>query len=194
MEICPRKPDLVVSGINYGENVGTGTTVSGTVGAALEAAAFGIPALAISLQTPASYNLSYSKDIDFSASKHFVTIFSQMLLQQRMPEDVDVLKVEVPDNANKDTPWQITRIARNPYYHMVLEKREHWEDPNPIKYQIRYEDEKLDPASDVYALRESRLVSVTPLSIDLTSRVDMADLDTLLRSQEQRDLKACEPD
>jgi 5'-nucleotidase len=194
MEICPRKPDLVVSGINYGENVGTGTTVSGTVGAALEAAAFGIPAMAISLQTPASYNLSYSKDIDFSASKHFVTIFSQMLLQQRMPEDVDVLKVEVPDNANKDTPWQITRIARNPYYHMVLEKREHWEDPNPIKYQIRYEDEKLDPASDVYVLRESRLVSVTPLSIDLTSRVDMADLDTLLRSQEQRDLKACEPD
>jgi 5'-nucleotidase len=194
MEICPRKPDLVVSGINYGENVGTGTTVSGTVGAALEAAAFGIPALAISLQTPASYNLSYSKDIDFSASKHFVTIFSQMLLQQRMPEDVDVLKVEVPDNANKDTPWQITRIARNPYYHMVLEKREHWEDPNPIKYQIRYEDEKLDPASDVYVLRESRLVSVTPLSIDLTSRVDMANLDTLLRSQEQRDLKACEPD
>jgi len=38
LEILPRKPDLVVSGINYGENVGSGVTVSGTVGAALDAA------------------------------------------------------------------------------------------------------------------------------------------------------------
>ena len=51
LEILPRKPDLVVSGINYGENVGSGVTVSGTVGAALEAAGLGIPALAVSLET-----------------------------------------------------------------------------------------------------------------------------------------------
>jgi len=51
LEILPRKPDLVVSGINYGENVGSGVTVSGTVGAALDAAGLGIPALAVSLET-----------------------------------------------------------------------------------------------------------------------------------------------
>jgi 5'-nucleotidase len=45
IEVIPQKPDLVVSGINYGENFGTDVTYSGTVGAALEAAAFGIPAL-----------------------------------------------------------------------------------------------------------------------------------------------------
>jgi 5'-nucleotidase len=54
------KPDLVVSGINYGENVASGVTVSGPVGAALEAASFGYPALAVSLQTAVSehFNLS----------------------------------------------------------------------------------------------------------------------------------------
>ena len=43
LELVPRPPDLVVSGINYGENIGTSVTISGTVGAAFEAAAFGIP-------------------------------------------------------------------------------------------------------------------------------------------------------
>src|SRR5512139_2704864 len=59
LEIMPSRPDLVVSGINYGENLGTGITVSGTVGAALEAAAMGIPALAISLETDVEQHLSY---------------------------------------------------------------------------------------------------------------------------------------
>src|SRR5512140_1440167 len=50
MEVMPRTPDLVVSGINYGENVGTGITVSGTVMAAAEAASRGSPSLAVSAQ------------------------------------------------------------------------------------------------------------------------------------------------
>ncbi|HRQ32592.1 MAG TPA: 5'/3'-nucleotidase SurE, partial [Anaerolineales bacterium] len=48
-DVLKSKPDLVVSGINYGENIATGITISGTVGAALEAASLGIPALAVSL-------------------------------------------------------------------------------------------------------------------------------------------------
>jgi len=50
LEILPRRPDLVISGINYGENVGTGITHSGTVGAAIEAAALNIPAQAVAMQ------------------------------------------------------------------------------------------------------------------------------------------------
>ena len=49
--VSDRIPDLVVSGINYGENLGADLTISGTVGAAWEAASYGIPALAVSLQT-----------------------------------------------------------------------------------------------------------------------------------------------
>ncbi len=60
LEIMPQKPDLVVSGINYGENVATGITISGTVGAAMEAASQGIPALAASLETGREHHLSYS--------------------------------------------------------------------------------------------------------------------------------------
>ena len=54
LEILGQRPDLLVSGINYGENTGTGITVSGTVGAAMEAASMGIPALAMSLETDKS--------------------------------------------------------------------------------------------------------------------------------------------
>ncbi len=51
-ELSDRLPALCVSGINYGENTGNGVTISGTVGAALEAASLGIPAIAVSQQTP----------------------------------------------------------------------------------------------------------------------------------------------
>ena len=194
VEICPRKPDLVVSGINYGENVGSGTTVSGTVGAALEGATFGIPSLAISLQTDASYNLSYSRDIDFTASKYFVTLFAQVLLKQRMPVDVDVLKVEIPDSATSATPWRITKVAQNPYYHQSLTRRKNWEDANPIKYHVSYEGEELDTDSDVYVLREEKAVSVTPLSLDMTSRIERMELDDFIRNQVIADRKACDPE
>ncbi len=68
---CRSRPDLVVSGINYGENVATGVTISGTVGAALEAASHGIPALAMSLETDREHHTSYSTEIDFSAAAWF---------------------------------------------------------------------------------------------------------------------------
>ena len=51
LELAEEKPALLVSGINYGENTGNGVTISGTVGAALEAASLGIPAIAVSQQT-----------------------------------------------------------------------------------------------------------------------------------------------
>jgi 5'-nucleotidase len=193
LEICPRKPDLVVSGINYGENVGSGTTISGTVGAALEGAGFGIPAMAVSLQTPESYNLSYSRDIDFSASKYFVTLFADMLLHHQMPPDVAVLKIEIPDNAVPTTPWRVTRVGMNSYYHASLPKRKNWEEPNRMQYTIQYSKEELDPESDVYALREERVVSVTPLTLDLTSRVSLSELDAYLHRSTGEDQAGCEP-
>lgn len=182
LEIMPRKPDLVVSGINYGENVGTGITVSGTVGAALEAASMGIPALAISLETCQEYHLSYSTDIDFSVAGYFAVYFGKLLLKHCLPFDVDVLKVDVPSDATPDTPWVITRLSRSPYYEPLPPNRDSWDKPGSIPYHVS--DEPLDNQkdSDVNALRVQRLVSVTPLSLDLTSRVDLNDLDGLLRS------------
>ena len=103
MEIMRCKPDLVVSGINYGENLGTGITVSGTVGAALEGAAIGAPAIAISLETLIEEHLTYSESVDFSTAAYFTRYFAQKLLGHSLPGDVDVLKIDLPALATPQT-------------------------------------------------------------------------------------------
>lgn len=176
LEIMPRRPDLVVSGINYGENLGTGITVSGTVGAALEAGSMGIPAMAISLETDENYYLSYSKDVDFSTAAAFVAYFGRMLLERRLPPDVDVLKVDVPSDATPNTPWEITRLARHRYYEPVIPERTSWEKPGLVGYKLAVHPEEVATDTDIYTLRYKRVVSVTPLSLDMTARVDPREL------------------
>jgi len=185
LEILPQKPDLVVSGINYGENVGTGVTISGTVGAALEAAALGIPALAISLETDPIHHLSYSTEVDFSAAAQFTALFARLLLTQRLPEDVDVLKVDVPIHATTETPWKITHITRQSYYSPVQPVRTSLNEPGMLKY-ARVDDPHHPPGSDAHTLRVEKQVSVTPLSLDLTSRVAFAELEQLLKRAADR--------
>src|SRR5215207_3528614 len=112
LEIMKRKPDLVVSGINYGENVASGITVSGTVGAAMEAASLGISAMAVSLEADAKYHLSYSEVVSFLVAAEFTLKFARLLLKNKVPADVDLLKMDVPSDATVDTPWQLTRVSR----------------------------------------------------------------------------------
>jgi 5'-nucleotidase len=192
LEILPDRPALVVAGINYGENLGTGVTISGTVGAALEAAALGIPALAISLETGREFHFTHSTEIDFSAAGHFAAQFGRLLIEKRLPPDVHVLKVDVPSDATTATPWEITRLSRITYYEPIPPERETWEQPGIVSYRVSGDpaDDQID--SDVYALRVKRFVSVTPLSLDLTSRIEFKELDRLFRgngkqSQEGRE-------
>ncbi|GAB4536816.1 MAG: 5'/3'-nucleotidase SurE [Anaerolineales bacterium] len=171
LEISPVRPQLVVSGINYGENVGPGVTISGTVGAALEAASLGIPALAASLETAQKHHLSYSREVDFSTAAHFTTLFARRLLGRRFFGDVSVIKVDVPSDATPETPWVVTRVARERYYEPVPPKRTSWDQPAVVGYRRR-EGAAYEPDSDAYALAVERVVSVSPLSLDLTARVD----------------------
>ncbi len=182
LEVMPRHPDLVVSGINYGENMATGVTVSGTVGAAMEAASFGIPALAMSLETDVANHMTYSKDIDFSGAAFFTAHFARQLLEKHFPPDVDMLNVDVPSNATKKTPWQVTRIARQRYFEPVPPKRNSWDKPGKVDYAEAALLGDEYKGSDVYVLRVQHEVAVTPLSLDLTSRVDFNVLNSLLRS------------
>jgi 5'-nucleotidase len=99
-----------------------------------------------------------------------------------MPEDVDVLKVDVPCDATEQTPWQINRLSRQTYFEPVRPTRASWDQPETVGYRRIEELSSLGVDTDVYALRVKRLVSVTPLSLDLTSRVDLRDLDRLLRA------------
>ncbi|HEY3345482.1 MAG TPA: 5'/3'-nucleotidase SurE [Anaerolineaceae bacterium] len=182
LEIMPQPPDLVVSGINYGENVGSGVTISGTVGAALEASSLDIPAMAISLETVIDVHFSHSDEVDFSIARHFTTLFARLLLEKRMPADVDVLKIDVPSSATRETPWEITRMGRNRYYELVKPVRAAWSQPGVIGYRMETLAEGAVPTdTDIYALRFKHVVSVTPLSLDLTSRVDLRALEAHLR-------------
>lgn len=185
-EILPQPPDLVVSGINYGENMGVGVTVSGTVGAAMEGAGNGIPSLAVSLETDESDHLSYSTSIDFTAAAYFTALFGRMLLERSMPVDVDLLKVDVPCDATQDTAWEVTRLSHQTYFKPVTPKRASWDLPERVGYRRIEDPSNSGENTDVYALRVKRLVSVTPLSLDLTSRVNLGDFDQLLRDKAAR--------
>lgn len=186
LEIMPEPPDLVVSGINYGENVGSGITVSGTVGAAMEGASMGLPSLAVSLETAEEHHLSYSSEVDFSAAAYFTAFFAKLLLERFLPEDVRLLKVDVPADATLQTPWEITRQSMHRYFEPLPPVRTAWGQPAKVGYR-RAGDLHLDPPNtDAYAVRIKRVVSVTPLSLDLTSRVGLQDVEDLLRKEANR--------
>ena len=133
LEVMKRKPDLVVSGINYGENVATGVTISGTVGAALEGASLGIPSMAVSLEADPKYHLTYSEEVSFLVAAEFTAPIARLLLEKKFPADVDVLKVDVPSDATVDTPWQLTRVSRQRYYEPIAPVRQSWERPGLLK-------------------------------------------------------------
>jgi 5'-nucleotidase len=101
-ELAPRPVNLVVSGINYGENVGEGLAVSGTLGAAIEGASFGIPALALSRQTDPVHFLNHRAELDFSVAAHFLRQWAAHVLAHSLPAGVDVLKIDVPDDASPE--------------------------------------------------------------------------------------------
>lgn len=183
LEIVPRRPDLVVAGINYGENLTVSVTISGTVGAALEGAAFGIPSLAVSLEMPNEYFLSYSTEIDFTAASHFTQHFAKLLLSMDPLADLDVLKLDIPSNATPGTPWRLTKLSRAKYYIPVSPVRERLEESSPVGYTIDIDEERLEPGSDAHTLRVLREVSVTPLSLDLTARVDFEQLNRQFRAR-----------
>jgi len=182
LEVMKQKPDLVVSGINYGENVASGVTISGTVGAAMEGASLGIPSMAVSLEAAPKYHLSYSEELSFLVAADFTRRIASLLLEKKLPFDVDLLKVDVPSDATLDTPWELTRVSRQRYYEPVAPVRQSFSERAVMDYREAGELENEAEGTDVYVLRKKRMVSVSPLSLDLTSRVDFSELDRLLRT------------
>ena len=167
--LLPRPPDLAISGINYGENLGSGVTTSGTVGAAMEAASWGIPALAISLETEPQYHYSHSADIDFRVAGRFTRHLAQPLLAHRLPEGADLLKVDVPSDATPATPWRLTRVSRHRFFFPVPVRHPDGSLSGPLGYEARTDCDQLEMDSDIYAVVCRREVSVSPMTIDLTA-------------------------
>jgi 5'-nucleotidase len=175
LSLLPRMPALTISGINYGENVGGSVTISGTIGAAIEAASFGIPSLAASLETDRKYHFTHSEEVDFGTAAVVVCRLAKHVLKHGMPDGVDILKVDVPCDATPETPWSITRVARQQYFVNPVTVDEQGQ-RRVARYIREIDFDTLEPDSDVYAVAVERLVSLTPLTIDLTAKTDLTSL------------------
>ena len=178
--LAQRPVALVVAGINYGENVGSGITISGTVGAALEAASMGVPALAISLETAVDQHHSHSAAVDFTVAAHFTRVMARLILDAPRTHDVDVLKVDVPIAATTASAWRITRVSRLRYY--IPHAVQSYVLGEPLRLPYGHDTADAEPDSDAHAIAVSGLVSVTPISLDMTARVDLSDYEARLRN------------
>jgi 5'-nucleotidase len=98
---------------------------------------------------------------------------------------VDILKIEVPSDATPETPWRTVRVSRQRYYLPLPSGRRSLGEQKGIDYTRVINWDTLETDSDVRALAVERVVSVAPLTIDLTARVDLDELATDLQGHDQ---------
>lgn len=184
LDCARQQPDLVVSGINYGENLGNSTLVSGTVGAALQGGDMGIPSLAVSLETKKEYHYNHGADVNWRTAQQWLSVFARRALDtQPWPEDVAVLKIDIPATATPETPWRLTKQSRYHYYISIPTNRRRPNDPIVMDYHTHVDPATVEPDSDIYAFAVERVISVTPLSVNLTARISFTAFDERLRSK-----------
>jgi len=80
--------------------------------------------------------------------------------------------VDIPADATSETPWDWTQVSHQRYYIPTKPKRVSWDIPEPVGYDLSYDMELEPETSDVYTLIHKRHVSVTPLTLDMTARVN----------------------
>jgi 5'-nucleotidase len=158
-----------------------GLTISGTIGAAMEAASLGIPAIAISLQTEVHYHLSHSEEVDFSTAGYFTAYFAKLILERKFPAEVDLMKVEIPAHATRETEWQVARLSRLRYYDPMPAKRDSLEQRGTISYKLSDDVNHDGEDTDITILRKKKMIAVTPLNLDMTALVKFEDFEKLLR-------------
>ena len=103
------------------------------------------------------------------------------MLAGASPWDVDVLSINVPADATRDTPWRLTRLSRQRYY--VPTPPDRANGVGRPGYKMVENVHRTEPESDVWAVMVDRVVSVTPLSLDLTSQVDLDSLTAWLDAE-----------
>jgi 5'-nucleotidase len=179
--IMKQMPDLVVSGFNIGENISTDTvTTSGTIGAALEAASYGIPAIAASIQVldeGDKFDDLRCYEYNFEVGKKIVNSIAKKLLQNGLPSGVDMLNINIPRHATPDTDIQVTRLARKIFRTSVQERH----DPRGRPYYWIDGDliHDAEEGTDVHTVMKCGHISVTPLSLDSTALVDFKTIEDL---------------
>ena len=158
-----RKIDVAISGINYGENIGWDISTSGTVGAAIECAVKGIPAIAVSVQTDVADHRSYGS-LDWSAVQHFLGLFIRRLMERGSFPGFAVLKIDVPSGADVHTEWKLCRMENGPYYVERMVRQS--DDAVVADIRLSVDPTRYTPGTDAYVLAVEKKVAVTPLTLD----------------------------
>lgn len=153
-----RRPDLVVSGVNNGANLGDDVTYSGTVAGAYEGMLLGVPSIAVS-------DVSYTP-AHMETAARFAARIAQYVLRHGLPEDT-ALNVNVPDVPYEDLAGvAITRQGRRNYQDEIIRR----EDPRGgVYYWIGGAEPShvRESGTDFEAIEQGK-VSITPLHRDLT--------------------------
>ncbi|MFN9273027.1 MAG: 5'/3'-nucleotidase SurE [Planctomycetia bacterium] len=162
-EFCPRRPDVVVSGINSGLNAGINVLYSGTVAAAIEGAFFGITSIAVSLE--------YDEHADFDRAAEIALDVIRGLLARRPPAG-SLYHVNIPTRALAGQPLLRVVPMSTSRYGEAFERRV---DPRGRAYYWATNEPPPPPSphdSDVTALAAGE-VTLTPLDYDLTHRATL---------------------
>ena len=167
--IMPQRPDLVVSGINHGGNMGDDVTYSGTVSAAMEGTLLGVPSIAVSL-------VSHDA-VDFAPAASFAARLARAASTRALPRDT-LLNVNVPAlPADALRGYRVTRQGKRRYGDAIVEHR----DPRGRKYYwIGGDDLGFVPAegTDCTTVADG-YISITPLHLDLTNYASIAAVNEL---------------
>jgi 5'-nucleotidase len=157
--ILKAKPDLIVSGINYGSNTAMNALYSGTVAAALEGALQGIPSLAFSLTTYVN--------ADFTYAAKFARTLAREVLKRGLPQDT-ILSTNIPNVPESEIRGVlITAQGRSRWEESAIERNDMYGNPYYwLSGTLQLHDSDL--GSDEYAVRQN-FVAVTPLSCDFTA-------------------------
>lgn len=166
MEILGTRPDIVISGINPGANVGVNINYSGTVAAAKEAALYKVPAMAVSI--------AGHKPVDYKFAAHFTTILAENVHKKGLPFGT-ILNVNIPDiPVEKIEGVRISKQGTS-LYTEHLDKRI---DPRNRTYYWHGRDSQTaftNPDIDGAALEEN-FISITPIKCDMTDYTMLEEL------------------
>jgi len=156
-----KKPDLVISGINQGPNLGEDITYSGTVAGAMEGCILGIPSVAVSIFA--------REDFRFWDASKVVLDLTRKVLKDGLPKNT-YLNVNIPNIPYKSLKgYAITRQGHRVYKEAVIKYRDPY--GKPIYWIAATEfDWSSEPWSDYWAVANG-LVSITPLDLDLTNPI-----------------------
>jgi 5'-nucleotidase len=173
-KILPCKPDLVVSGINHGDNASISLHYSGTVGATLEACMKGIPAIAYSLRT-------HKKECNFSPYTQVIEVWAKKVLAEGLPSDT-CLNINFPE-VPKLAGTSICRMARGQWHTEWLEAGTDNDGRNIYTLTGTFVNLEPDASDTDYWALDHDMASITPLHLDMT---DQATLESLRRANKDQ--------